>query len=174
MQKLHQGINFNVYTAKKTVFVCFAIFKYQLQFRPVICHQWWMCGRLPSVSCFVFPPPSFFFLSFLSKWLLVIERLVIGVECLFSKLKIGFWTHYLSLRSCLWGHCKLPASQFKEEIICPWASSRIFIWLSCLLDESCTLNCLCLSHVFTRKRYIRPVCLLSMCSWMSYYHVTLI
>lgn len=72
------------------------------------------------------------------------------------------------------GHCKLPASQFKEEIICPWASLRIFIWLSCLLDESCTLNCLCLSPVFTRKRYIRPVCLSSTCSWMSYYHVTLI
>lgn len=51
---------FNVYTSKKTVFVCFAIFKYQLQF----CLSSVMSMWKNSVSWLVFLPP---FVSFLSK-----------------------------------------------------------------------------------------------------------
>lgn len=182
MQKWHQGINFNVYTAKKTVFVCFAIFKYQLQF----CLSSVISGEcvedFRQYHVFVFPPPlfvffsCFFFLFFLIKMTACNweagDRSPVFISQIRKYRLFGRITS-LPVRR-LRGHCKLPASQFKEEIVCPWASSRIFIWLSCLLDESCTLNCLCLSPVFTRKRYIRPVCLLSTCSWMSYYHVTLI
>lgn len=140
MQKWHhtsiQCLHF-----KGNCFICFAIFKYQLQF---YCHQWWASGGLVTF-CFSSP-----FILFLWKQLLEIGGWRLKLSVCSARWEKAFRLIYCCLHSCPWGHRKSAASQFKKTV-CLGDSYRIFIWLSCLFKQKLYTKMLC--HVFT-KDYI--------------------
>lgn len=132
---------FNVYTQKKTVFVYFAIFKYEFQsclFK--LLH--FISGECVKDLC------QYHILSFFSPFVLFLSN-----NCLYREASGQTWLFKLIVPELsdpmpLSIHVyEVTVSQTREH-----PSSRIFIWLSCLLEENYTK--LCVLAMFLQEKDI--------------------